>query len=104
MKTGAITHIDIDFVVESPLWKARRNTKAILRRAVAAAAAIGSSTRGEIAIVLTDVPAVRNLNRRWRGKDEATNVLSFPAHHPGKPTGAAHEMPQLLGDVVIAYE
>ena len=44
-----------------------------------AAAAAVSTTAGELAIVLTDDSAIRQLNRDWRGKDAPTNVLSFPA-------------------------
>lgn len=58
----------------------------------------------EVSIVLTDDDAVRALNRTWRGKDQPTNVLSFPVQdglpelaHPG---GA----PLLLGDIVLAFE
>ena len=54
----------------------------------------------ELAIVLTDDAAVRKLNRRWRGSDKATNVLSFPAHGLVPPGSG----PRPLGDVVIAYE
>ena len=42
----------------------------------------------ELAIVLTDDSAIRMLNRDWRGMDEPTNVLSFPAP-PRRRTGAA---------------
>jgi probable rRNA maturation factor len=48
-------------------------------------------------LVLTDDAEMRALNRTWRGKDAATNVLSFPAHEKVKGPG-------LLGDVVIAFE
>jgi probable rRNA maturation factor len=89
----------IEIVIESPLWKRARNVKALLRRAIAAAATV-STTDGELAIVLTDDSAIRALNRDWRRKDAATNVLSFPA----KETGQAHGTPRLLGDIVIAYE
>jgi probable rRNA maturation factor len=88
----------IDIIVESPLWKANRGAKSVLRRAIAAAAAAALPERtGELAVVLTNDAAVRTLNRTWRGKDEPTNVLSFPAQ---SPAGA----PRLLGDIVIAYE
>jgi len=72
------------------------------------------------AVVLTDDKAIRTLNRDWRRKDAATNVLSFPAQDPvknptKKPTRkpgktrsrkarAARGTPRLLGDIVIAYE
>jgi probable rRNA maturation factor len=89
----------VDIVVESPLWKAQRGADAMLRRALAAAAALVPSD-GELAVVLTDDAAIRALNRDWRGKDAATNVLSFPA----KEARPDRRAPRLLGDVVIAYE
>jgi probable rRNA maturation factor len=50
-----------------------------------------------VTVVLTDNAEMRALNRTWRGKDAATNVLSFPA---GDEIGASG----FLGDVVLAYE
>ena len=89
----------VDIVVESPLWKAQRGADAMLRRALAAAAALVPSD-GELAVVLTDDAAIRALNRDWRSKDAATNVLSFPA----KEARPDRRAPRLLGDIVIAYE
>ena len=89
----------VDIVAESPLWKAQRGADAMLRRALAAAAALVSSD-GELAVVLTDDAAICALNRDWRGKDAATNVLSFPA----KEARPDRRAPRLLGDIVIAYE
>ena len=89
----------VDIVVESPLWKAQCGADAMLRRALAAAAALAPS-EGELAVVLTDDAAIRALNRDWRGKDAATNVLSFPA----KEARPDRRAPRLLGDIVIAYE
>jgi probable rRNA maturation factor len=89
----------VDIVAESPLWKAQRGADAMLRRALAAAAALVPSD-GELAVVLTDDAAIRALNRDWRGRDAATNVLSFPA----KRARSDRRAPRLLGDIVIAYE
>ena len=61
-----------------------------------AAAAEGAA---ELSIVLGDDAMMRALNRRWRGQDAPTNVLSFPALG-AVPLGA----PRLLGDVVLAFE
>lgn len=35
--------------------------------------------RGQVTVLLTTDTAMRRLNRRFRGKDKATDVLSFPA-------------------------
>jgi probable rRNA maturation factor len=73
----------------------------------AAAAALvshrnGASARGtEAGVVLADDGMVRHLNATYRGKDAATNVLSFPFQAP--PGGMPQEMPY-LGDVVLAAE
>lgn len=49
---------------------------------------------GELSIVVTTDREIRKLNRQWRGKDEATDVLSF------------EQDPKLglLGDVVISLD
>ena len=93
----------IEIVIESPLWKQHRGAKALLRRAIAQAAAMVPPTVGELAIVLTDDAAIRTLNRDWRGKDSATNVLSFPALQPTGPRDD-DDAPRMLGDIAIAYQ
>ena len=47
--------------------------------------------------------AIRDLNRAYRGKDRATDVLSFPAgsDQAGQASG---ELADYLGDVVIATD
>ena len=52
-----------------------------------------------LAIRLVDEKEGRSLNHHYRGKDYATNVLSFPAELPeGLPEGVRFP---LLGDIVI---
>ena len=60
-------------------------------------AALGGRRRGrtEVNIALFDTEAARELNLRYRGKDYATNVLSFP-YEP-----APREKSGLLGDLVL---
>lgn len=56
----------------------------------------------EINIGLTHDDEIRELNKKHRGKDKATNVLSFPLYDPDEilPPGA----PAMLGDIVLAFE
>ena len=58
-------------------------------------ATLPTSGEGDVVVLLTDDASIRELNREYRGKDSATNVLSFPA----APSAAPH-----LGDVALAFE
>lgn len=51
----------------------------------------------ELSILLTGDARIRRLNRQWRKKDRATDVLSFPL---SDPPGVS----PLLGDVVISLD
>jgi probable rRNA maturation factor len=51
----------------------------------------------QVTIMLVGDRAMRALNRRWRGKDATTDVLSF-SQQEGEG-GGLH--PELLGDVVV---
>jgi probable rRNA maturation factor len=83
----------IDVEVEDPAWTtALANAETLVRRA--AEAALEARSAGGVTILLTDDAAVRELNRQFRDKDGATNVLSFPA----PPNPENH-----LGDVALAY-
>ena len=53
----------------------------------------------ELTIRIVDEAEGRELNRTWRGKDYATNVLSFPAEVPE----GLLDIP-LLGDLVICAQ
>jgi len=60
-----------------------------------AAALKGRIREADLAIRIVDAKEGRALNRHYRGKDYATNVLSFPAELP-----EGVKMP-LLGDLVL---
>ncbi len=68
-------------------------------RAVLEDRKVGLRRPAEVSVVLADDPFIRRLNRDHRGKDKATNVLSFPLDDARAPEGAR----LLLGDVVLAY-
>ncbi|WP_434389393.1 rRNA maturation RNase YbeY [Melittangium boletus] len=54
----------------------------------------------ELSISLVGDHAIRRLNRTWRKKDKATDVLSFPAGEAPKGTPG----PRQLGDIVISLD
>lgn len=100
----ALLEETLDVVAESPLWHdAMPMAEIIVRRAVAAALP-AQFHNAELCVLLSDDAAVRDLNSRYRGRDAATNVLSFPAARDGTPVAAGSGLPTLLGDVAIAFE
>ncbi len=64
-------------------------------RAVEAA---GASHDVEVSVRVVDADEIQALNRDYRDKDKATNVLSFPA---GPIAGLPDDAPALLGDIVV---
>ncbi len=90
--------MSIDVMIDSDLWKKHPGAEDTVRKAIAEATRVVPHKRAEMAVVLTDDTAMRALNKRWRGKDKPTNVLSFPAQ---TTLGAAAPH---LGDIVIAFE
>jgi probable rRNA maturation factor len=91
-------------------WDSKTGWDALARRAAEAAVAesafprLTSSVRTvEISVRLASDEAVRALNAEWRGKDRATNVLSFPMAEKADLLNANVAGPELLlGDVILA--
>jgi probable rRNA maturation factor len=64
-----------------------------------------STARGDVTVALVSDARMRTLNRSFRNKDYATDVLSFPAASEAgatAPTPARAGEPRYLGDIVIA--
>jgi probable rRNA maturation factor len=70
-----------------------------VRRAVHAALAAAGVADGHLAVTLVSPGEIRELNREHRGRDRATDVLSFPVDEAAPAAG-----PRELGDVVICAE
>lgn len=68
---------------------------ASFRRWVGTALEVAGRSGGEVCIRIVDAAEGRRLNREYRGKDQPTNVLSFPAELPD-----GLDLP-LLGDLVL---
>lgn len=91
--------ISVEFNQASAGWPEGLDVRA--RQAVAAAlgaADIEIAGPVEVSVLLTDDAAQKQLNKRWRGKDSATNVLSFPQADPFAPLSG------LIGDLSLARE
>lgn len=94
-----------DRLIESDLWQGIEDLDAVIDRALEAAKRfaieeeeIGFLPECEVSLVFTDDAAIRILNETHRGKDKATNVLSFPQDEDAEIYGP------MLGDIVFAYE
>ena len=91
--------LSIDIAVEHDAWHALGDLDALAARAAAAvlaASGMAVAEGAEWSIVLADDAFVQDLNARWRGKDCATNVLSFPTD--------AGARDHALGDVIVAWD
>ena len=62
--------------------------------------AIGNARELETTIVFVSDPAIKKLNYQFRGKDYATDVLSFPTEHER----FENELKTNLGEVVISLD
>ncbi|NIK01055.1 MULTISPECIES: rRNA maturation RNase YbeY [Xanthomonas] len=90
--------VRLDVAVSYALPRAGLPSAVSFRKWVAAALK-GRIREADLAVRVVDEKEGCSLNHHYRGKDYATNVLSFPAELPeGLPKGI--KMP-LLGDLVI---
>lgn len=92
----------LDLLIDSEQWNAFEGAASMVWRAYEACLAhVGDMAGREVSILLSDDATIARLNDEYRGKPQATNVLSFPA--APSPAGLA-ERTAPLGDVIIAHE
>lgn len=92
----------IDISVEAGDWPEETELEKLCARAIGCALGAGDLQAfpgSEVSLLFTDDAAIKDLNRRWREKDKATNVLSFPGSDP-----AGEIYGPMLGDIVLASE
>lgn len=95
--------MQIAVAIEAGDWAGEKALQALAARAAEAVLAETGQEApldAELSLLFSDDAHIRALNRDWRGKDKATNVLSFPAFDvaPGDP------LPPMLGDIALAFE
>jgi probable rRNA maturation factor len=91
-----MTATPIEIVILHAPWRRALKDAPALARQAARAALKGAGVKGEkraIAIALGDDALLRDLNRRYRRKDNPTNVLSF-----------ADGTPERLGDIALSLQ
>lgn len=58
----------------------------------------------EVSVTFTDNDGIKELNREYRGKDSATDVLSFPMYSFTEEDMPDTEFTVELGDIVLSLE
>ena len=89
--------LSLDILHEAGDWSGVVNRDALIEaagRALASDPRFAARPQSEACVALSDDATVRELNARYRGKDKATDVLSFPGDDPGVG----------LGDILISVE
>src|SRR3982750_2358963 len=92
----------ISIVVDEPRWRADAAALRLMRKAIRRAMAtephpghaLPHSGASGVTVLLTDDRRLRELNAFFRGKDKATNVLSFS---PGREDAG------YIGDIALAF-
>lgn len=108
----ATSPIQVDVTLDAPEWERRlpfvetyvsETVKATLQRVAEIAARPAEKTEVEVSVLLSSDDRLRKLNHRFRDRNQATNVLSFPQGAAvtdddiGLPSG------EFLGDIAVAY-
>jgi|CXWL01.1.fsa_nt_gi probable rRNA maturation factor len=87
----------IEIEIKTPAWRKKWPKAAAEAQALLACTADWPSLKakagGDIAVIFADDATLKDLNARFRGKDRATNVLSFPDGE--RPPG---------GGIALAFE
>lgn len=101
--SAPVVELDVD-----PIWGQDTDWEALAAEAAAATAQVAPELAHDnllFSLVLGDDAEVRELNRRWRAKDVATNVLSFPmlSREEVLHAGGNESASGMLGDVILAH-
>lgn len=75
-----------------------------IRKAILKVAELYALSDAEVGVTLTDDAYIRELNRTYRDKDSATDVLSFALNEGDEPDVVGGPKLNLLGDIVISME
>ena len=89
--------MNVEISIDDRDWREVPNLRKLARGAIAAAL---PDQKVSLSLLFTGDAKMLEINRQWRGKATATNVLSFPVSADAPvPKGEL----QPLGDIVLAY-
>lgn len=93
-------HIDFTDEVGQLAVEIKQLLENVLQYAAKDAGIHGDS---ELSVVIVTDEKITQLNNDYRGKNEVTDVLSFPLHEPDEIVKADRTYPLALGDIVISF-
>lgn len=91
--------LSLDIVINDPRWRDQGLSLKPLSAKALRAAVKRMGKGGEVAVLFTSDAEMRQLNSRWRGKDKATDVLSFADDSQVFPVEIKR-----LGDIALGLE
>lgn len=99
--------VELEIEIEAA-WPQAIDWEALATRAVATLCHVApelANARLSACLLFSDDAEVHVLNREWRGKDQPTNVLSFPMLTREDLLALPQDgPPELLGDIALALE
>jgi probable rRNA maturation factor len=91
-------------ILVGPRFQEKVSTGLLKRAAVITLETMATDRDVELELLITGDVHIRELNRRWRGLDRPTDVLSFAMQEEGPlPFIAPENGPKHLGEVVISF-
>ena len=97
--------LKISFRKTNPSLETDYYFKTVIRRAILETLIHeGFPYDAEVSVTLCDNEYIRELNKEYRNKDSATDVLSFPLYEGGEFDMSECISGAMLGDIVISLE
>jgi probable rRNA maturation factor len=93
---------EVSIRIEAP-FRGRLDRASLRRLAVRVLKAESVEPPAEVSLAVTDDETVRDLNRRYRGLDEPTDVLSFGHEATAEPFVTPPDGVRRLGEVILSY-
>jgi len=96
-------NLTVDFKDDQEIYEVRAAMRAVVRKAIFNTLVYEGFDRDvEVSVTFTDNEQIKELNSQYRGKNTATDVLSFPMFDNLADVPMLDSIP--LGDIVISLE